>query len=81
MDRQKHNGRITFLDKLILPFGKYGYIIVGMFSGLVGGGFIIDAIKNTHFFSGVIALCFMFIFGYCWGKDTERVKNEKVDNG
>ena len=77
MDRQEHNGKVILLDKLILPFGKYGYIIIGCFTGMAGGLFIIDAIQTESFMSVLMGMFFMFVFGFCWSRDSERIKNEK----
>lgn len=77
MDRQKHSGEIRFLDNLIQPFGKYGYLIIGSLLSVFGGMFIFIAVFYNNFISGVVALFFMFIVGYCWNKDSERVMNGK----
>lgn len=69
--------KIQFLDKLIKPFGYYGYLFVGGFLMVVAGYFILDAVYFNNFISGVVALIIMFVVGYCWNKDTERVIDEK----
>lgn len=77
MDQQKHNGQIKFLDKLILPFGKYGYLIIGSICSVVGGFFIFQAVYHNNFNAGLVAFLMMFVVGYCWNKDSERVLNGK----
>ncbi len=57
---------------------KYCYIIFGTINALIGVHFIFLAVNPPmNFIAGVFALIFMFIFGWCWGKDIERVKDEK----
>lgn len=77
MDRQKYNGKIVFLEKLISPFGKFGYFIIGTFSAIIGGYFILVAVNHNNLINVIIPLFFMFIVGYCWNKDSERATNEK----
>jgi len=68
---------IKFLDKLIKPFGKYGYLIVGSFMSIPAAYFIFTAVYLNNFLSGLVAFAVMFVIGYCWNKDSERVINEK----
>lgn len=54
---------------------KYRYIIFGTINAFIGGVFIVIATTPPmNFIAGVFALFFMFIFGWCWGRDIERVK-------
>lgn len=67
---------IKFFDDLIKPFGKYGYFIVSIICALAAGYFMIGAVLAHNFISGIVTFIFMFVIGYCWNKDTERILNE-----
>ena len=54
---------------------KYRYIIFVTINAFIGGVFIVIATTPPmNFIAGVFALFFIFIFGWCWGRDIERVK-------
>lgn len=78
---------INLTDKLITLLGKYGYLIVGTISMIISGYFALMAtlqvilfhITNSFYYL-ILGYIFLFIVGYCWNKDTERIMNEKNKN-
>ena len=34
-------------------------------------------LQTESFMSVLMGMFFMFVFGFCWSRDTERIKNEK----
>jgi hypothetical protein len=76
--------KIKFLDKIITPLGKYGYLFVGTISMIIGGYFALLAtlcVISNHitesFYHLIPGYIFLFIVNYCWSKDTERIENER----
>lgn len=66
-----------FLEKLITPFGKYGYSIIGSLTAITAYIFVFVTIQHENFVTGLIAFFFMFVTGYCWNKDSEKKSCKK----
>ena len=56
---------------------KYRYLIFGIINAIVAGMFTFIAVYDMNFIAGVFALVFWFFVGIYWGKDMERVNDEK----
>ena len=55
----------------------YRYLIAGTINAIVAGYFTFVAVNPPrNFIAGLFAFIFWFVVGYCWGKDTKRVREQ-----
>jgi len=56
---------------------RYRYLILGIINAIVAGIFTFIAVRDMNIAAAFFAFVFWFFVGVYWGKDTERVKDEK----